>query len=300
MIGGAARAGSCSCMDFRAGRGACGGLRPKVAVARRFTLDLRSELRVLRRIEGENPMRHLLLAGLAAATLAAPALASPLTISASIGGAPTGVARENFNALPFSGSPADTTTATGIAIDFMGTGNGQGRTAQLPNVGGRYAAPFLSGGNGAGFGAGGTDQANGPNATIYLSVGTGGTIALTLPSPQRYFGLLWGSIDTYNFLDFYSGNTLLGTVTGTMAAAAANTLPNGNQAGQGTAYVNVTSTDAFDRVVARSTGFAFEFDNVAFNPRIPGGDPTEVPVPAALGLFGLGLAGLLAARRRRG
>jgi hypothetical protein len=244
-------------------------------------------------------MRHTLLASLAVAALAAPALASPISVSASIGGAPTGVVRENFNALPFSGSPADTTTATGIALDFTGSGNGQGRTAQIPNVGGLYAAPVLSGNNGAGFGAGGTDQANGQNATIYLSVATGGTIAMTLPGPQRYFGLLWGSIDTYNFLDFFSGNTLLATVTGTMAAAAAGTLPNGNQAGQGTAYVNVTSTADFDRVVARSTSFAFEFDNVAFNERIPGGDPLEVPAPAALGLFGLGLAGLLAARRRR-
>lgn len=244
-------------------------------------------------------MRHLLLAGLAAAALSLPAQASLLTVTASIGGAPTGVERENFNALPFSGSPADTTTATGIAIDFTGTGNGQGRTAQLPNVSGRYAAPFLSGNNGAGFGAGGTDQANGQNATIYLSVGTGGTIAMTLPGPQRYFGLLWGSIDNYNFLDFYLGGTLLGTVTGSQAATAAGTLPNGNQAGSGTAYVNVTSTADFDRVVARSNGFAFEFDNVAFNPSIPGGDPLEVPAPAALGLFGLGLAGLLAARRRR-
>jgi hypothetical protein len=32
----------------------------------------------------------------------------------------------------------------------------------------------------------------------------------------------------------------------------------------------------------------------------PGGDPFEVPAPAALGLFGLALAGLLAARRWRG
>jgi hypothetical protein len=244
-------------------------------------------------------MRHLFLAGLAAATIGLPALASPLTVTASIGGAPTGVARENFNALPFSASPADTTTATGIAIDFIGTGAGAGRTAQLPNESGLYAAPFLSGTNGAGFGAGGTDQANGQNATIYLSVGTGGSIALTLPGAQRYFGLLWGSIDTYNLLDFFNGATLVATITGSQAATAAGTLPNGNQAGSGTAYVNITSKVDFDRVVARSTGFAFEFDNVAFNPTIPGGDPLEVPAPAALGLFGLGLAGLLAARRRR-
>jgi len=85
-------------------------------------------------------MGHTLLATLALAALVAPALASPIFVSGSIGGAPTGVVRENFNALPLSGSPAAATTATGIAIDFTGMGNGQGRTAQIPDVGGRQSS----------------------------------------------------------------------------------------------------------------------------------------------------------------
>jgi hypothetical protein len=110
---------------------------------------------------------------------------------------------------------------------------------------------------------------------------------LTLPGQTQYLGLLWGSVDTYNTLSLYDGSTLVGVVTGSQIAASAD----GNEGASGTYYVNITSTQNFDTVVASSSQYAFEFDNVAYN-------PTPLPEPVSLGLLGLGIAGLGATRRR--
>jgi hypothetical protein len=190
-----------------------------------------------------------------------------LIVNSSVGGAPTGANYVNFDNLPLGNAGG---TSGGIGVSFT---SGDGGAVQGA-LSGRYAAPFLSGGNGSLFG----NPANGADTTTYLSTGIG-TITLTLPGPEKYFGLLWGSVDTYNSLELFNGASLVGTVTGTDVTAGAN----GNQGALGTFYVNISDDLAFNKVKLISTQYAFEFDNVAY------GTAAAIPEPGTIAIFGAGL-----------
>jgi PEP-CTERM motif len=218
--------------------------------------------------------------------------AATLTVTSSVGGAPTGISYINFDDLALGGSGGVSTYVGSISVSFSPDAQVvQGAAAGL------YAPPVLSNNNGVLFG----DPTNGADTTKYITSGSTGSFAgaqavLTFPGLEKYMGLLWGSVDRYNTLTFYSGGTggtLLGSVTGGDVFAGAN----GDQGVNGTFYVNINSDTPFDTVVATSTQYAFEFDNVSFNVR----NQNLVPLPASLWLFGSVLAGsgLFFGRRRK-
>jgi hypothetical protein len=235
--------------------------------------------------------RHAAWAAALGIGLGASGAQAQVTIIAVEGGQPaaTGTLRFNFDDLtPGSSSPQTATSVTGgvsLTVQFSGNAGVVSSATATP--------PFLSGGNGNGFGAGGGNQALGANATPFLSSGAtdevrGSELTLILPALATYFGLLWGSIDDVDVLRLFNGGDLVGTVTGINLTAS----PDGDTGEDGTRYVNMTSVKPFNRVVFSSTGPAFEFDNVALA-------AVAVPAPAGLALFGLGL-GLLGLARRRG
>jgi hypothetical protein len=200
------------------------------------------------------------------------ASATPLSINSSVGGVPAGTHYENFDSLTLGSGGG--TTASGIIVSF--NPDGQAVTGAANSL---YAAPFLSNNNGTLFG----DPTNGADTTTYLTAGgtSGSSAKLVFPTPEKYLGLLWGSVDTFNTLDFYdASNVLIGSITGSQVTPAAT----GDQGVNGTFYVNINSTTAFSYVIATSSSHAFEFDNVAFDV-----SPVGVPEPGVWGTFLLGL-----------
>lgn len=232
-------------------------------------------------------MKKLLLTSSLALSLATGLFANNIVPSASIGGAATGSNFFNFDALVLGSGPSSQiawgTGGSSINVHITGPDSGVVNGAET-NV---FAAPYLSGGNGVGFGS--PNQPNGANTTNYLSTGTG-SITLDFGASQSYLGLLWGSVDDYNTIEFFNGLTSVGSFTGADVLG----LPNGDQGPGGSVYVNFNDLEGvFTSVVLTSTTNAFEIDNVAIN---------SVGVPdggATVTLLGLALVALAAVRRKR-
>jgi hypothetical protein len=224
-------------------------------------------------------MKKLLLTSCLALGLTSGLFAGTINVSQMIGGAAVGAVKDNFNA--FNLGSATQNDGGALTVSFGGDG---GVVSAATN---HYAAPFLSGANGLGFGGG-----SGADSSRYLTTGIGSiTFDFGWGNQQNYFGLLWGSVDNYNHLDFsFMGNPVV-TVNGTDVLAAAN----GDQGLLGTYYVNLFADPGvyYDKVVAWSTGYAFEIDNVAYG--------LNVSVPdngATVALLGLSFACLFFFRRK--
>ncbi len=99
---------------------------------------------------------------------------------------------------------------------------------------------------------------------------------------------LWGSVDKFNTVYFFSGNTLFDSLTGE------NVLDANVGVTEGDLFTNILiqASGAFDRIVFASTSSSFEYANIQV---------TAVPLPAGLPLYGAGLAvlGFVGWRKRK-
>ena len=228
-------------------------------------------------------------AGLAAAivSLACVGSVNADTITAVVGGsAQSGANYVTFDSL--SGGQTAAYTSGSLTVDF--TPNAQTESSGVNNG---SASPILSGNNNLYFGS----IYSGADNTTYLASGNNvnsGVLTFNFSTAQNYFGLLWGSVDAGNTLTFYSGANGTGTAIYTITGAGLNAINSViAQTGYGdiydswgTAYVNVDTSAAFESVVATTSTFTFEIDNVAYGSgSVPDGGATAL-------LLGLGFAGL--------
>jgi hypothetical protein len=130
------------------------------------------------------------------------------------------------------------------------------------------------------------------DATQYYSTGLG-TTTISFDDDKTYLGFLWGSIDSYNRIAFYDGDTLIDTIYGADIRNPAN----GDQGIGGTYYVNFEVAGGFNKVKLISDGYSFEIDDLAYGSEYE--HTTEVPEPTSALLLGAGLFALGYARRRR-
>ncbi len=131
------------------------------------------------------------------------------------------------------------------------------------------------------------------DATHYITVPKNiGTTPLSITATfgpgaaYNYFGLWWGSVDTYNTLTFLYNGSVVETITGAAIPTShygVQTDPTANL------YVNFLDLPLFNSFTMTSSNYAFEADNIAVG---------KVPEPTTLLLFGLGLLGLAGLRRR--
>lgn len=121
--------------------------------------------------------------------------------------------------------------------------------------------------------------------------GRNGSITVDLTdTSSNFFGLYWGSIDTYNTITFNMSDSTSQSFTGTQIIGGIEA--DGNQFSvDSNAYVSWLTTGAtFDSVTLSTTQRAIEVDNLAFG-------MIAVPTPGALILLGIGLVGLGLRRR---
>jgi hypothetical protein len=217
-----------------------------------------------------------------------------LTASIGVGSASASGFTTNVtsSALCLAPDGCKTSVADAVTIDF---------NSGAPSTG--FAQYNLSGGAQLFTGSqSGLSATPSKDTTKYLTLSTGKQAIVSFGGVADYFGLYWGSIDTYNTVEFKKGASSLATFGGQQIADLVKSkynLPNNQYASWTNQYTNVyvdffanTTAQQFDTVILHSSGIAFESDNHAYRGVKP------VPVPGmALGV--IAAAGALIAKRKK-
>jgi hypothetical protein len=117
--------------------------------------------------------------------------------------------------------------------------------------------------------------------------GNSGFVSIDFKEAIDYFGFYAGSLDSYNFIDIYSGNQLLKTFSGSDVPTA---IANGSwTSSTANMFINLVGEagEKFDKVVMRSNGIAFETDNHTYrvaSKSVP--EPNSMLSILAIGAFG--------------
>lgn len=204
-----------------------------------------------------------LFAALGSSAQAVTITADPGSLTGSV---PGGV--YNFSGQTALIAPATSPTAGTFAANGI-TYSGGGIISNVSSSG-LYAIPFGYTGN-------------------YMAVLAGLSENLSFGKTMDIFGLYWGSIDSFNSVEFLLNGKQVGSViTGTDLAAPI--AANGNQfAGDSNAYITFSGIN-FDQVILSSSTNSFEFTNVA----------AAAPEPSTWAMMILGFLGIgfMAYRRK--